>query len=231
MRFAFLSTINEPLLPHFIYYSYKNNVNKFIIICDSKNYSEKDKKIWLERTGGKLENLKSSNLYGVLKNNPIYLVENHNSIDTQRLIEKLNISCLLNAGTPRKISKKLIDFVAKGILNIHPGILPKYRGCSAVEWSLYNNDPVGNTAHFMDSDYDTGPIIQTEKYKIMPNQSYQDIRNMIYLNGCKLASRIMLQIQNNKIDKSLIKFQKRNDGKYWPPISQNKFDIMIKKNF
>ena len=108
IKIAFLSTIDEPLLPHFVYYSYKNNVKNFIIICDSKNYSSKDRFLWSQRTKGKLENIKSSNLYQILGNIPIYLVKNHNSEDTQILIKKHGITCLLNAGTPRKICNDLI---------------------------------------------------------------------------------------------------------------------------
>ena len=220
IKFGFLSTIDSPLLPHFIYYSYKNNVNDFIIICDSKNYTKKNKAIWLERTGGKLESLNSSNIYETLKYNPIYFVENHNSQKTKELIQKFDINCLFNAGTPRKISEDLIKFVDHGILNVHPGVLPKYRGCSAVEWSLYNNDPIGNTVHYMDADYDTGPIIHVETYKILKNQNYQDIRNMVYLRGFKLASKTLSKIQNNKINKNYYKKQKTNDGNYWQPIPE-----------
>ena len=111
-------------------------MNDFIIICDSK-IIQKNKAIWLERTGGKLESLNSSNIYETLKYNPIYFVENHNSQKTKELIQKFDINCLFNVGTPRKISEDLIKFVDHGILNVHPGVLPKYRGCSAVEWSLY----------------------------------------------------------------------------------------------
>ena len=204
-------------------------MNDFIIICDEKNYSQKNKLLWIERTGGKLEGLKSSNIYKILKDNPIFFVENHNSEKTKELIKKFGINCLLNAGTPRKISEDLINVVDYGILNVHPGVLPKYRGCSSVEWSLYNNDPIGNTVHFMDSDYDTGPIIYVEIYKILKNQSYQDIRNMIYLKGCKLLSKTISKIKNYKMNKNLYKKQNIKDGKYWSPIPQYKFKKILNK--
>ena len=82
----------------------------------------------------------------------------------QLIYIKAKVDCFLNAGTQRKLSKDFLAIASNGIINIHPGILPDYRGCSCVEWALLNNDMIGNTAHFMDLNYDTGPIIEIEKY-------------------------------------------------------------------
>lgn len=46
-----------------------------------------------------------------------------------------------------------------GVLNAHMGFLPKYRGMNVLEWSLFYNDPIGVTVHFINAGIDTGEII------------------------------------------------------------------------
>ena len=93
---------------------------------------------------------------------PFYFVGNHNDDKTLRLINSLSVNVLLNAGTPRKLKPNIFDNVEHGCINVHPGLSPFYRGCSAVEWALFNDDKIGNTAHFMTEGYDEGNIIASE---------------------------------------------------------------------
>jgi len=54
-------------------------------------------------------------------------------------------------------------------INIHPGILPQYRGVNPVNWSLKNKEKFhGVTIHEIDSGIDTGPIISLVKFSIYP---------------------------------------------------------------
>jgi methionyl-tRNA formyltransferase len=47
-----------------------------------------------------------------------------------------------------------------GAINLHPSLLPKYGGPIPVHWAVRNGDTeIGITAHWMDEDFDTGPII------------------------------------------------------------------------
>lgn len=47
-------------------------------------------------------------------------------------------------------------------MNCHPGLLPKFRECTCVEWAVYLDEEVGNTVHFMNEKIDEGPIIVQE---------------------------------------------------------------------
>jgi folate-dependent phosphoribosylglycinamide formyltransferase PurN len=55
--------------------------------------------------------------------------------------------------------RPVIDLFRLGILNPHIGLLPKYRGRSVMEWSLFQGDPIGITTFFIDEGIDTGPEI------------------------------------------------------------------------
>jgi methionyl-tRNA formyltransferase len=158
---------------------------------------------------------------------PFYFVDNHNSDSSISLIQNLKINCLLNVGTPRRLSANFLSSIQYGVINIHPGLLPAYRGCSAVEWAIYNNDKVGNTAHFMDEGYDTGPIIESEWYEFEKNSSYQSIRIKVYLAGCSLAARLLSRMQDAKLTLEDANKQDEAMAKYWEPIS----DVDMNKVF
>lgn len=58
------------------------------------------------------------------------------------------------------ISKEVIDSVSGKIFNLHPALLPKYRGCSSLTWAMINGEKeCGFTFHYVDPGCDTGRII------------------------------------------------------------------------
>ena len=65
------------------------------------------------------------------------------------------------------IPKDVISFCSKKIFNIHPSLLPKYRGCSSITWALINNEKyTGFTYHYIEETFDTGRIILQKKIAI-----------------------------------------------------------------
>lgn len=231
-RVGLLSTIDNPLLPFYINSILSQKINNIFVICDAKLISNKNKELWFERTGGAFEQKKNKIrvLYKINTNPiPFYFVENHNSKNTENLIKLLSIDVLLNAGTPRKLSKSLLTSAKYGVVNVHPGSLPEYRGCSAVEWAIFNDERIINTAHFMNEEYDQGPIIKNEKYKFSINNNYQDIRVKVYKKGCLLAGKALKLVLDNKIKPKNGIRQNESKAKYWQPISDDKFKKVIIK--
>ena len=122
----------------------------------------------------------------------------------------------------------------KGIINVHPGILPYYRGCTCLEWSIFNKDPIGLTAHFMNDKYDSGPILRSKflKFKKKEVKNYRDIRIKIYLEQINLAKKIFELIVKKKLIK---KKQDEKKAKFYPVISKVKLNkikrLLIDKKY
>jgi folate-dependent phosphoribosylglycinamide formyltransferase PurN len=189
-----LSTIDNPLLPYIVRSFLAAGVRRFCIIADAKGFGSRNFALWQDRTGGayckdevKLGDFASRDL-------PVYFVNNHNDARCAALVESLGVSLLVNGGTPRKLSPALISIPPQGVLNVHPGVLPKYRGSSCVEWALLNGDPVGNTAHFMSEQYDEGPIICSESYRFPRSANYRDIRLKVYREGIRLMGEVVSSV-------------------------------------
>lgn len=91
---------------------------------------------------------------------PVEYIENINSLEGSRLLNTAAPDAIVVA-TRRIISKSTLDRVSARFINIHDGIVPKYRGLFGAYWALVNGDRehCGATVHFIDQGLDTGPII------------------------------------------------------------------------
>ena len=183
---------------------------------DKKKLSEEDLIRFCKRTGDEINELEF--LDDKKKENCAYKEINHNSKELGEIIKKHEIKFLVNAGTPRIINKNIFNNLDYGVLNCHPGILPFFRGCSCVEWSIYLDENVGNTVHWMDESIDTGPILETKIIKCFMSDNYQDIRRRVYSEGIDLLSEWVEKIHlSNDFDESL-KGEVKSNGTYYKPI-------------
>ncbi len=184
------------------------------ILLDGKKYKEKDLKLWQERTINKIPYINVLDI----NNSKIIHISNHNDPELISIIKKRKIELLINCGTPRILHKEIVNAPKIGILNCHPGILPFYRGCSCVEWALYNNDLVGNTCHLMNDKIDEGKIILSVSHELKNFKSYQAIRTFLYLNSIDLIIKSIQILEKKGIDE----FKCELGGKYYNPIDEEK---------
>ena len=76
------------------------------------------------------------------------------------------------AGFMKILSKNFITKFKGKILNIHPSLLPKYKGLNTHQRALNNNEKYsGCTVHFVNSKLDSGKIILQKKVKISKNET------------------------------------------------------------
>jgi len=77
---------------------------------------------------------------------------------------------------PHRISDSLLEAAPLGWFNIHPSLLPDYRGITPIFWQLRDGlDHIGVTLHRMDSQYDQGPIIAQCIFGLDDFPDYSDI--------------------------------------------------------
>jgi methionyl-tRNA formyltransferase len=70
------------------------------------------------------------------------------------------------------IPKQILDLPPLGGVNLHPSLLPNYRGTNSVVWVIINGETeTGFTFHRMDEEFDTGPILLQEKILIWPHDT------------------------------------------------------------
>ena len=92
-------------------------------------------------------------------------------------LKKHKISFICLAGYMKIISKKIIKKYPNKIINIHPSLLPKYKGLNTFSRILENNESqAGCTIHFVNEKLDSGNIITQKFFFISKNDKENDLK-------------------------------------------------------
>ena len=111
------------------------------------------------------------------------------------ILKKNNIEMICLAGFMKILSKNFIKKFKGKILNIHPSLLPKYKGLNTHARALDNNEKYsGCTVHFVTSKLDSGKIILQKKIKISKNETEASLSKKILAQEHKLYPKAILKI-------------------------------------
>ncbi len=98
------------------------------------------------------------------------------------------------------LPQKILELFPMGILNIHPSLLPKYRGPSPVQGAILNGDEVsGVSIMLLDEKMDSGPIFAQKKIKIQNNEMAESLLRRLSEEGAKLLIKTIPQYISQKI--------------------------------
>ena len=128
----------------------------------------------------------------------IKIVSYKNKINAEKQIakslEENNIQLICLAGFMKILSKNFVKRFKNRILNIHPSLLPKYKGLNTHERAIKNKEKFsGCTVHFVNEKLDSGKIILQKKIKLLKSDSSRT-----------LAKRV-LNLENKLYPKAIIK--------------------------
>ncbi len=161
-----------------------------------KSFKSRNSKILIEliiSDNLKAEGLKYSKIYEIQKKVFNYKNKKVCEKNILLLLKKKKIKLICLAGFMKILSKNFIRKFDGIILNIHPSLLPNYKGLNTHKRVLNNKEKYsGCTVHFVNSKLDSGKIILKKKVKIFKNDTER-----------KLAKRIL--IQEHKIYPKAIK--------------------------
>ena len=121
-------------------------------------------------------------------------------LSEKKLLSILNINnihmiCL--AGFMKILSGNFIKKFKGNILNIHPSLLPKYKGLNTHERVLNNKEKYsGCTVHFVNSKLDSGKIILQKKVKISKKETEASLAKKILAQEHKLYPKAILKVFN-----------------------------------
>ena len=143
----------------------------------------------------KAKGLKYANQYNIEKK---VLNFNNNKINEKKnldfLIKKeINFICL--AGFMKILSKNFIKRFKGKIINIHPSLLPKYKGLNTHERVINNNENIsGCSVHYVTAKLDSGKIIMQKKIKISKKDTAISLRKKILKKEHKLYPAAIREI-------------------------------------
>jgi len=110
-------------------------------------------------------------------------------------LKKNNIDLICLAGFMKILSKNFIKNFKGKILNIHPSLLPKYKGLNTHEKAIKKKDKYsGCTVHFVNSKLDSGEIINQKKVRISKLDTPDTLAKKILIQEHKLYPAAILKI-------------------------------------
>jgi phosphoribosylglycinamide formyltransferase-1 len=113
------------------------------------------------------------------------------------LLEKQKIRLICLAGFMKILSKKFIKKFDGKIINIHPSLLPKYKGLNTHHRAIANKDKfAGCTVHYVTEKLDSGKIIMQKKIKIVGKDTSISLAKKVLKQEHKLYPAAIIKIFN-----------------------------------
>jgi methionyl-tRNA formyltransferase len=98
----------------------------------------------------------------------------------------------------RILPQALLERALLGPLNVHPSLLPQYRGAAPIQAALRNGDvETGVTIMLMDAGMDTGDVVLQERVQIVPGETYGELHDRLALVGAELLDRVLESIERD----------------------------------
>ncbi len=129
-----------------------------------------------------------------IKHNIPYLIVNSNIQYEQELVEKLKaleIDLIVLAGYMKLLTNVLVDEFKHRIINIHPSLLPNYKGKDAIQRAYEaGEDVVGVTIHYVDITMDGGEIIAAQEI-IINEMTIDELETAVHRVEHQLYPRVI----------------------------------------
>lgn len=151
-----------------------------------------------------------------LKINRIRL-KSANSDLFRKLMITLNVDLIIVATWKERISRETFNIPAIAAVNVHPSLLPKYRGPNPyIQTILHGEKYSGVTLHLLSEKFDQGPILKQEKVEIMETDTSKELREKTVRKARILVSEFISDL-NNKMLTPIAQSEKY--ATYFPNIS------------
>ncbi|MFL2706581.1 MAG: phosphoribosylglycinamide formyltransferase [Gammaproteobacteria bacterium] len=135
-----------------------------------------------------------------------YLIDHHQFQSRQEfelaminILDKYNPDLVVLAGFMRILSSVFVNKYLGKLINIHPSLLPKYKGLETHRQVIENNDEYhGVTVHFVDNTLDGGPICAQSSIRVQTKNT-KELEREIHKLEHKIYPEVINEIAEGKI--------------------------------
>ncbi len=160
--------------------------------------------------------------------NKIRILQPQNLKDAGFILElkNLNADIFLTAAFGKILPKEILELPPLGALNVHPSLLPKYRGPSPIQTAIFNGDSkTGVSIILMTEKMDAGPVVLQKEIEIAPKETSESLHSKLAkLAGQILPEAIELwktgQDLENALDLKIAKAQNESEATYTKIIAK-----------
>lgn len=147
-----------------------------------------------------LERAKNNNIDSIYLNPKEYNSREDYDKKVVEILKENKIDLVVLAGYLRWISKDFVEAFKNKIINIHPSLLPSFKGLHAIEQAYeYGVKVTGVTVHFVDETEDGGSIILQEELIINNNDTLEEIEKEIHKIEHKIYPKVIQLLAEGKV--------------------------------
>ncbi len=125
-------------------------------------------------------------------NLPVYQPEKVRQPDFINTLKQLAPDVTVVAAFGQILPQAVLDIPPCGTINLHPSLLPKYRGAAPVQWALINGETeTGVTLMLLDAGEDTGDIICAERFPICAAETVETLMDKLACIGARQLAALL----------------------------------------
>ncbi len=151
-----------------------------------------------DRPSGRGKKLKPTPVKQIARahNLQVYQPEKVRETKFVETLKRLSPDVIIVAAFGQLLPQKVLDIPPCGVINLHPSLLPKYRGAAPIQWALINGEEeTGVTLMLLDAGEDTGDIICMEKISIGLEDTALTLHQKLADIGALLLIEVLVNLQ------------------------------------
>ena len=114
------------------------------------------------------------------------------------IMKAWKVDLIVLAGWMRILTPKLINAFPNRIINLHPSMLPKYKGLHAIEQALKSGDTMtGVSVHYVNEELDGGEVIMQSEVPILPTDDLETLTKAIQRREYYLLPKAIEHVKSN----------------------------------
>jgi methionyl-tRNA formyltransferase len=115
-------------------------------------------------------------------------------------LEELKPDVIVVAAFGQILPTAVLDMPRMGCINVHPSLLPKYRGAAPINWAIINGESkTGVTTYVMDEGMDTGAILLVREVEIGEDETAEELGEQLAVLGGELVKETIQGLKNKNL--------------------------------
>lgn len=132
---------------------------------------------------------------------PIFQPTSLKTDETALVLEKISPDIFILAAYGKIVPRRILEIPRIGSLNVHPSLLPKFRGASPIHAVILSGETeTGATIIQMDSEVDHGPIVAQEKFLLRGDETYLSLSSQL----AELSAELLLDALPSYIEEKTV---------------------------
>jgi methionyl-tRNA formyltransferase len=150
---------------------------------------------------------------------PVYQPDQVRDETFLRVFREISPDMVVLAAFGQILPIEIIELPRMGCLNVHPSLLPLYRGAAPINWTLINGEEkTGVTIMMMDEGVDTGDILLQEEMDIAPDEIFDNLHNRLSQLGAEILLKAVKGVAEGSIER---KPQDSSRATYAPKLTKD----------